>query len=172
MSRLYQVRNKGKGAWEFGFVSSRPHEKPGMVYVADAVLPKQFTAREVDLEEIPIGNYGNVLSDDVLQQFPDDALGQYVAKHYAEASRRDKALKKFGVGALLSYAVADGYAHYVVTRMQALRTCTLEWRGYGPDRYSCPVLGAGATLPIGRVKQLWESKRRLRELFSKKSKDA
>jgi hypothetical protein len=78
---------------------------------------------------------------------------RHILKAYKEHVRRDKeageGLKK---DRMFSMPVADGCACYVVTKVNK-KTCRIEWRNFGADRYYDRVLGWGGTFDKSIIEQ-------------------
>lgn len=72
----------------------------------------------------------------------------WLYNQFKAAQKRSDAIPKDTVaeGLLLALSVADGYAYYVVTKVNK-RTCKIEWRGYCPDRWFDRRYGYEATIP-------------------------
>ena len=139
MSR-YRVKWTDKGKACFGIVrfGSKP-DKFGCIEVEDAVLPVCHLVKESELVDIPM-------------KFSDDCeYSSYVSKAEAMAeSASDKAGKGVKVGKLISIGVGDGYASYVITKVNK-RTCVVEWRGFSADRWVDQRFGYKSTVPIDQV---------------------
>jgi hypothetical protein len=132
----------------------------GLVIVEDAVLPTNEWVERSRLVEI-------AFSFD-----PPDEFQQHVEAARTEAEQRSRELGGFAAGALFYLSVGDGRAFYVVTKV-ASKTCQIEWRGFGADRYTDQVLGFGGRFETARIEALWEQTGALAELFgAKRNRDA
>lgn len=134
--------------WHYG-IARHMDEKdkrkyPGQVIVDDPVYPKCYAVNEKDLVDIE-PSYGtwNQKTGDFEGG---DELTQYVRKHYWAARDLEESLTGKGVVAhrLFGIGVADGTAWYTVTNVnRKKKTCTVEWRGYCPDRWTDHWFGWG-----------------------------
>jgi len=144
----YQVKWTDKGGnvrygiyrSEYFFSKGEKRPKAGRAWVDDAILPVCH-----DLSE-------KVLTDVVLEF--NGEYDKYVEGQYEEALRVSDGLKgRVSVGSLFGIGVADGGAFYVVTRV-GKKTCDVEWRGYGGDRYTDHYFGWGRRgVPIADVRR-------------------
>lgn len=157
---LNQVKwTNAEGQTFYGMVAY-PEERDGdSILVHDIVLPVSDWVPEKDLVEIPF-NFGTY--DRTTGDFID--CDEYMTKRnefLKEAQKTSDELEEFGVGAMFRIQIADGYAYYVVTRV-GRENCDVEWRGYCPDNWYDQILGVGATMPIDRIKPLWDRERALK----------
>jgi hypothetical protein len=97
----------------------------------------------------------------------DDQYHAYVERHFAQARERSEALQSFDIGALIALPVGDGRAYYVVTELTD-SSCTLQWRGFSPDRWQDHVLGWGGQFDRDRIEPHWHSERALNEMFGQR----
>jgi hypothetical protein len=109
----------------------------GKAIVSDSIYPERFIVERSKLEVVEI--------DDFIAMI--DAESE---KAYAQNEKNDF---KVAVGTVFSVGVGDGGAHYVITKVNK-KTCKIEWRGYGYDRYIDRFLGWGGTFPINRIDPL------------------
>lgn len=86
------------------------------------------------------------------------------AQDAAFEKARANAPTEFGVGSLISVGVGDGQAWYEVTKVNK-KTCDIEWRGFGYDRYYDQFLGGGGRFDIDRVKPLVDRRIALESIF-------
>lgn len=144
MSSRYQVKFVKDNKTIYGIVESSD-EKKGEFVVADAVFPISYRIRDTDLVDIPIGKFGPM--PDGSMGFNDD-YHYYVAEELAKAEALNARLKKPGavVGKLFTVGVGDGYAWYVIIKVNK-RTCKIEWRGFSGDRYVDQRYGYIKTVP-------------------------
>jgi hypothetical protein len=91
-----------------------------------------------------------------------DEWHQYVDNEFEKA--RKNAPDEFGVGSMLSLGVGDGQAWYVVTKVNK-KTCQIEWRGFGYDRYVDQFLGYGGRFDVDRIKPLVQRRLALESIF-------
>jgi hypothetical protein len=121
---------------------------------------KEFESQRVIIEEALTGDRFCIsLNDPALEMeelsMYDKGDGFYEWLEQKEAQARE-ACKSLGpgikVGKLFSIPVADGYATYVVTKLNK-KTADIEWRGYCPDRYRCRVFGYGGRFDRGMIEQ-------------------
>ena len=145
MAEHYQVKFQLNGQTVYGvcFNSSAPRSKQlgkkGLVEVCDAVLPRTYEIPEKDLTDIPLST-----EYDSKRGCMKDELSLYVADEFDKAEKLSNSLKGFQPGKLFYIGVGDGNAHYIVTEV-GKRTCKIEWRGFGADRYTDQILGWGGT---------------------------
>jgi len=142
----------------------KPEE--GFVLVDDAVCPTSYEVPENVLEEIPfdMGKYNHKTREWENQ----DELHQYVQGQFKEAKALSEALgDEFKPGKLFNTPVADGYAYYVVTKVNK-KTCDIEWRGFCLDRWQDPVLGMGGRFPRENIEQQVRRMDGLKKLFAAK----
>lgn len=143
-------------------------KQKGFLLIDDAVLPLCY--------EVPDDE--NVVKIPYVRPEWDRHTGEVIKgddfdKHVAEQSRiaNEKAASlpddKLCVGHLFKIGVADGYANYVVTKVNK-KTCKVEWRGFFCDDYHCQVLGIGGTFQKDRIWGLVKSGIGLAKLFAKK----
>lgn len=153
------VYDNGKG--QFADPEAKKWAAKGKLIVADAILPKSHVVDEKDLIDIE-------LSSDYNQEkgCMNDEYGNHVADEYDKAKKLSDSIKGFGVGKMFYLGVADGTAHYVVTKVFKA-TCEVEWRGFCPDRYSDQILGWGGRFPTSRIRPLIEREEGIRSIFSK-----
>lgn len=159
----YQVRWKNsKGEWRYGIYRD---EEDGMAQVDDAVLPVYHDVPVDQLEDIATnsGTYDVKTGE----WAGGDLFIQHVQAEHKKAQERDEALgDKFAPGRLFQLGVADGYACYVVTKVNK-KTCDVEWRGFGLDRYTDALLGWGGRFPRDRIEQMCARTGGLRKLFAR-----
>lgn len=160
----YQVRWKdSEGNWKYGIYRE---EQNGEAQVDDAVLPIYHDVPVAQLEDVEcvLGTYNRQTGE-----FEGgDLFIQHVQEEHRKAREVDEALgDEFAPGRLFSVGVADGKAFYVVTKVNK-RSCDVEWRGFGLDRYTDAVLGWGGRFPREQIERLCGAARGLRNLFRKK----
>lgn len=154
MKDHYQVRFRLKGREIYGIVVEK-RMKAGRVRVEDAILPICYRVVEKDLYDIP----------NKFQSEYDD----YICSEFDKAKKRSNYIKGLAPGKLLSLAMGDGFAWYVVTKVGKTRV-TVEWRGFCPDRWTGQALGWGGTFDRKVMELLVSREDFLRELFNKHKK--
>jgi len=135
--------------------------KPGHAFITDAVLPKGYEVAEhaiVDLPLEPPAPFG---------QEPTNEYDKHVYDEIKKAEKLSDSLPDgVHVGSLFQISVADGYAHYVVTKVNK-KTCKVEWRGFGGDRYTDHHFEWGGTFSLMEVTKHVRRAQALKKLFSK-----
>lgn len=172
MNFRYQVRVDGmKCGTIYGIYQKYDDEAKaaaaqGKAVVEDAVLPKRYIVPESALVDIRMepGNY----DPDTEEFVAGDEYQSYVQSEFKKAQAISAALPGFGVGSLFSIGVADGYAYYVVTKVNR-KTCRVEWRGFCPDRYVDHWLGHGGTFPLEKIATYVEHERARARLFGRQA---
>lgn len=143
--RVYQVKFMWKGEQRYGLVvpdyedDAKKYAKQGKYIVQDAILPKTYA---IPMDKVtPIEMSFNPL----------DEYQKYVDAESEKAAKISDALPGgIQVGAMFSISVADGGADYVITKVNK-KTCQVEWRGFGMDRYTDHHFGWGGKFPIAEV---------------------
>lgn len=146
----------------FGTLRER-EGKTGLWKVDDAVHPYYHLVEESDILDV-IG-YGKF---DFKTGTWSDEYSQHVDAEFKKAQKLSDGLPP-GVhkGTLFSIGVADGYAWYVVTKVNK-KTCDVEWRGFCPDHYRDHYFGLGRKrVPLKDVEPYVRHKKALRDMFSK-----
>ncbi len=115
-----------------------PKPVPAHSFADDAVLPVRYEVETSCLEDIP-----NV--------YPSEWT-EYVERKFMLARERAAEAKTMK-HKIFTIPVADGVAHYMVTRVHG-RSIRVEWRGYSLDRWYCPVLGKGGKFPRERIEAI------------------
>lgn len=162
MQNHYQVKFINQGELHYGTVDSySPEAKQAAlenkILVEDAIYPQYWTLEEKDISDVPIGRF-----DD------DDEYWQYVKRFHDNAINVSNSRQGCKVGKLIKFQVADGYAYYVIARVNK-KTVKLEWRGFSMDRYVEPVLGFEGTMDKERLEQIIGFEDNLTSLFGGKS---
>lgn len=138
----------------------------GNCIVADAITPECYEVPQSIIQDIPMRHGGK----------PEMVEGwacwgeydKYLRQQYSEAQKISDALPDgVHVGALFNIGVADGYAWYVVTKVNK-QTCRVEWRGFGADRYTDHHFGWGGTFPIRDIARYVQRVRAAARLFGPK----
>ena len=143
----------------FGIVNNSQRAKEdagdGHCMVEDAIIPKRYRVLETDITDIPLS---------VTNLKNGDKYDKHIKVAFEKAQATSDALPDEGVhvGNLFSIAVADGYAWYVVYKVNK-KTCYIEWRGFCTDRYKDCILGYGGKFPIQHIQRFVESA----QLFTK-----
>ena len=172
---LYQVKFVAVGGKiVYGIVDHYSDEakaaaKRGNAIIEDAVLPVRYEEDEKLLVDIPMemGRYD--FESDTFQDC--DEYRQHVQDQFKLAQEAsDKAGKGLAVGKLFQLGVGDGYAHYVVVKVNK-KTVKVEWRGFCADRWTDRWLGYGGTFDRQRIEQFVTSQEALDDLFGGKISD-
>jgi len=134
---LYQVTWLQGGRRQYGIVarwdpeSIKYYNASRQVIIEDAVTPERYV---VDVD---------VLTPVVMSFSPPDEYAQYVENQYGIAKAHADSLPAgLQIGKLFRVPRGDGYAHYVVTKVNK-KTVDIEWRGYGLDRWVDDRFGYG-----------------------------
>jgi len=170
----YQVkfRVKGKRTWRYGIFSRWGPDfeelwKKGQAGIADAILPKSYLIKYDETEIVDIPHTPPDYDKETGTFIPTNEFTKYIDQEHEKA--KIKALnsetlknKMFKVG------VADGYACYIVTKVNK-KTVRVEWRGFaGGDRYTDQMMGWECTVDKSRVEQMVKREEGLKALFAKK----
>ncbi len=108
----------------------KAHNAAGNLVVDDAILPIAHI--------VPIKDATECVSDGI-----DGEYYTYVDNAIIEATEKSDSLKGTIVpGKLFQIGVADGSAHYIITKV-GTKTADVEWRGFSLDRYVDQRLGYG-----------------------------
>ena len=139
----YRLRGS-KGKWKFGLLDHFGVEvaelwKDGKVAIGDAVLPASYVYRYADLEIVDIAFSTGVWDKEKNDFTPGDEFAKHIDDEFQKAMDKSKKAKGL-VGKMFSINVADGFAHYVITR-ENKKTVRVEWRGFCPDRYTDQMIG-------------------------------
>lgn len=130
------------------------HATTGRLLVNDAILPIKHSVAIADLTEIPCTFHNNEYYD-------------FVDKVYEKAQAFSDTLPDGVVkGKLLKTPRGDGYAWYVVTKVNK-KTAHIEWRGYSADRWFDLVLGEGGKFDIDIIAALVRQADARRAIFKK-----
>lgn len=169
----YLVRFEVKGETRYGVANEHSEaakalKARGLVLVEDAVLPLAYEVREVDVTDVPHELPSGVFD---MQTGTWSKLGEYdawVHARYQEAKAASDAITEgVGVGSMFRVGVGDGYAHYVVVKVNK-RTCRVEWRGFCGDRWYDHHFGSGGSFPIADVARYVNGERAMARLFAKR----
>jgi hypothetical protein len=170
----YKVKwtDKVSGGIMFGIVDTYSDEAKkakdeGLAVVSDAVLPKSYFVPEDDL--IDIENVWPSYNRETGQFEGGDAYEQHVQTMAKLAADLSDGLPddKLRVGHSFRVGVADGFATYVVTKVNK-KTCEIEWRGFCADRYTDQILGWGGTFQIDVILPQVQRERKMAKLFGGK----
>ena len=118
--------------------------------------------------ELPIDRVEAVLKHNYQTGGPFDAFEvyAYLDAEYRKATAHAATLPAGLVaGKLFSVGVADGYATYIVTKVNP-KTVKIEWRGFCPDRYTDRVLGWGGTFKRENIEHLVIADEKLAKVFA------
>lgn len=166
MNDHYQVKFKRDGKTIYGICelySDRAKElaKRGATIIADAVLPIAYEVLEKDLIDIELSS-----EYDAKRGCMKDEFSLFVADEFDKARKLSDSLKGLQPGKMFAVGVGDGSAHYVVTKV-GKKNCTVEWRGFCPDRWHCQILGAGGEFPVSAIKPQVQRAEGLKEIFGR-----
>lgn len=131
----------------------------GHYLVTDNLLPKAWVVPISDCKEHSI-NYSD---------WQNDPMNKWVEADYEEAKKL--AAKNPGhqlcKNDMFSMGVADGSAHYLVTKVNK-KTVDIEWRGWGGgDCYTDRILGWGGRFSRDIIEPLVIQGKRMAEIWAK-----
>lgn len=156
---LYQVK-WFQGGWRYGVVdrwsptSVQYYQEEQRVIVDDATSLQRYVVNVDALTEIPISSN------------PPDEYHQHVNEQYLIALGRSDALPPgLHVGKMFRTPVGDGYAYYVVTKVNK-KTVKIEWRGFSLDRWVDFRFGAGGKEDRELIESLVAREDNIRRLFA------
>lgn len=156
---MYQVK-WFQGCWRYGTVdrwsaaSIQYYEDGQQVIVDDAVMPIRYVINVDALTPIPTSHN------------PPDEYAQHVEEQYQIAKGRSDSLPEgLHVGKLFRVPRGDGYAHYVVTKVNK-KTVAIEWRGFSLDRWVDDRFGHGGKEPRETIEMFVRREDGMRALFS------
>jgi hypothetical protein len=171
----YQVKYRHKGSkenWKYGIfdrfgAEAEGYWKRGQCIIADAVLPLStlYNYDELEIVDIELGMPSYDFKTNTFT--PGDEYGEYVQKEYKKAKEKSKKAKGLA-NKLFSVGVADGKAYYVVVK-ENKKTCRVQWRGFGLDRYTDAILGWECTVEKERIADRVKAEEGLAALFAGKS---
>lgn len=157
---LYQVKWWMNNRWYYGVVdrwgpeSIRYYNEGQTVIIDDAITTARYVVNVDALTDIP------------MTYSPPDEYTQYVEEQYQIAKGRSDALPAgMHVGKLFRVPAGDGYAFYVVTKVNK-KTVDIEWRGYGLDRWVDFRFGAGGRESRELIERMVAREDGLRQLFA------
>lgn len=139
---------------------ARDAKAEGYLLIEDAILPIRYKAKESNVTDIK------------LDFNPDNEYESYIQTELQKAQELSDSLPD-GVhkGSLFSVGVADGAAYYVVTKVNK-KTCTIEWRGFGGDRYYDHYFRSGGKFPIEDIARYVGFERGMKSIFGNSKKAA
>lgn len=129
----YQVKWVVGNETRYGIFRSAAN---GIAVVEDACMPYAHEVREADLV-------------DIKPNYPSE-MDTFIQEAYEKANAESCKIEGVVPGKLFRIGVADGYAYYVVTKVNK-KTCTVEWRGFSGDRWQDHHFGLGGKFPISDV---------------------
>lgn len=141
------------------------HWAAGNLLLSDAITGALYLApfADIEFEDQPLGWEKN---DPETYMSIDTEYDRYINDTYKEQVKRsEQAGKGLRVHKMFKTHVADGFANYVVTKVNK-KTCKIEWRNFGADEYHDQILGYGGSFPIDIIRQQVEREEAMRELFS------
>jgi hypothetical protein len=138
--------------WQYGIVESyskaaeKAWKKNKSLIVEDAVSPQAYILDPFHFEVVAIEISWN----------PESEYEKFVQDEFLKAAKKNNEAKGL-VGKLITMGVADGCAYYVVTG-ETKGKVTVEWRGFGGDRYVDHMLGMGCKVDKTMIEHLIERK--------------
>jgi len=162
-----EVAKKGgrmmQGPWLYGIFNKYDDETEREWAKGNAIIEDALTGQ---LYRVPLAKFAiSPIERDYESGNPwETEYSKFVEAEFEKAQAASKELKGLQVGKLFNTGVADGYAYYVVTKVNK-RTVQVEWRGFGGDRYADQVLGYGGSFPRAVIERLVESQEALAEIF-------
>jgi hypothetical protein len=156
----YLVKFNWEGEERFGVIrnpewddEAKSAAEANCVVIDDLVLPEVYQLAESEVEDVEAA-IPSFNPDTHRSEYPEGDPHRWQQEQYDAASEQSKALgDKFAAGKLFKVPVGDGYAFYLVTKVNP-RTCDVEWRGFSPDRWTDQVLGYGGRFPRERIEPL------------------
>lgn len=140
-------------------------KRRGLAVVDDAVLPRAYLVPLADVEDV---ESEPARYDAKKRRFVGgDVVEQHEQREYEKAKKLSASLPQDGkvrAGAMFEISVADGRAPYVVVSV-GKRTCRVEWRGFGGDRYRDHHFGLGGSFLIRDVARYVTGDQMLRSIF-------
>ena len=157
---LYYVKWFDGLSWRYGVVdrfseaSIQFYEDGQQVIVDDAIVPARCVVNVDALTAIrPTFR-------------PLDEYHVFLETEYAKAADLSRSLPAgVHVGKMFRVPVGDGYAYYVVTKVNK-KTVDIEWRGYSPDRWVDFRFGAGGREDREMIESFIHREDGVRRLFS------
>jgi len=122
----------------------------GKVRVRDVLTGQPYVVDPLAVTDIPIGVPVQHSTTGVWVN--DDEIGRYIAEELRKAEEVSASLPALAEGKLFTVGVADGCAYYLVTHV-AKKLVRVEWRGFHPDAWRCPVLGMGGQFPRAYIEK-------------------
>lgn len=161
---LYQVKWFA-GFWRYGIVdrwseeSKQCYETDRRVIVTDAILP---TRHEINVDAlVPIAATYN----------PADEYTAFVEEQFQIAKGRSDSLPAgLHVGKLFRVPKGDGYAWYVVTKVNK-KTVDIQWRGYSLDRWVDDRFGYGGREKRETIEMFVRREDGIRQIFSRPAQE-
>lgn len=161
----YRVAFLDEGTTIFGIVETgtqraRKHAELNELVVLDAVLPKTWYVEERLVSDISLTSkeYENYIND-----------------QYQKALAISDQIEGCQVGKIMKFNVNNGFAYYVINGFVNTYDekgkfyesfATMEWRGFGLDRWTEPVLGYFGKISKIRAEKLIKSEDAFRDMFS------
>lgn len=145
----YRVKYPCNGSYTYGIASMYGDAKQfnkyaaqGKLVVEHAVFPHSGVVIEEGIIDIPLtSNYPRM--DELGYFWGSNEYDDYVVlQQLLHDIVDDRCGKGVVVGRGFSIGVADGFAHYVVTKVARVN-CTVEWRGFCADRWFDRLFGYG-----------------------------
>jgi hypothetical protein len=162
MKNHYKVKFLNGGELHYGTVQtyteeSRKLASENKLLVEDAIYPECWVLEEKDISDVPTGRFDK-----------DDEYWQFIKNFHDDVQAISDGIKGCAAGKLVKFQVADGYAYYIITKVNKT-TVKLEWRGFSMDGYVEPVLGHEGTMDRKRLEKLIGFEDSLVQMFGEKS---
>ena len=179
MPDLYRIKYWPKGHKEivrFGEVNkyhpqAEEEWEKGNLVVCDALTGKPWLVpvSEMDYEK---QDFSWNKTDPETGFCIDTEFDRYLNDEYKAHSERDKAAGEgLKVHRMFHMGVADGSAHYVITKVNK-KTCRIEWRNFGADNYYHDVFHGGGTFPKDIIEDQIRRQDSFKKLFGRGKKAA
>lgn len=159
---FYQVKFRWEGEWKYGFNDRWGDKKEAAkahvqncLLIEDAITPQRYIVPVSDVVPIDIETFPNEFT-----KFVDAQMDEAIAK--------SNSLDGLQPGKLFRIGVGDGYAWYVVVKVNK-KTCKIEWRGFCGDRWYDHWFGIGGTFSKSKIASYVEYEDGMRKLFGKKA---
>lgn len=127
-------------------------KKEGFAIVEDLIRPRYYRVPEMALVDISFEEIDKICTEEL-----------------EKAQKKADSVEGIKAGAMFTIGVADGCAFYVVTRVSG-KTCFVEWRGFGGDRYYDHHFGSGGKFPVKEIERYVRVRQGLKKLFGKENK--
>jgi hypothetical protein len=165
---------KGDTTIHFGYVQKYHQDaekcwKDGIIIVSNPITGVLNTV-ELDTIEYEEQGYGWEETDPETYMPINNDYEKHINEAYKEHKRvSSEAGEGVVKGKIFAVGVGDGYAHYIVTKVNK-KTVRVEWRGFSPDNWVDQTLGYGGTFPIPCISGHVLREEGLARLFGSKAK--